>query len=999
MKIRNLLLLSSIATIYLTSCGGSDTSTSSHTLKGAVIASKVKGVKVCESGTTNCAITDSNGRYTLTVYQLPVKLEIKIGQVTLGDVEVQSTQAEDTVITPLDIAEGNQKLAEKIGALIHAIGGDVSGSKQVLDLSNLEQHFQSLEVNNLEEALKSGKSLPPIRVGNRKIELVKEGEELKVKVEENGNTYEVSYNLNSVKEEEKEICNEINEEEAAQQETGTSESTTESSESAQQESETAQQESGTSESTTEPSESTQQESETNQQTEETTRTITIKGLAYDSEVSTGKATLMKVLSDGSLETIKEADIENGNFSLEVNEEDLEDDAKYLIKVVGKINGKDVKFVSTLGGGDSIKEKAQQDGKVDQEEVPELIVSNVSTADYLFLKSKYNLAELSPDQVEKLLAELKALSLEKRIALSAVIKAYLDKNAQTVGGINNLTDLIKKTLAKLNDDGKLTTSELKELFVTDDINKYVEAIGEVKGDEKLKKVILESAKETNADTVRNFLSGKTLYWNGKEGAPFYYAFTFNNDGTVTSRAYFYKFDTQRWEQMPNEISPITKWEVDSEGETHFWSSENVKYQFNILSMDNDGITGIATVEDDSQINWLSESALLYDRNTYSSLNDFVSNFTNCDMDRFFREIEENNGQVDSNTYEQVMSHCFMWGFEFDTGNKKLVFKYPVFDENGHFVETKTFEVGNYTVDTDKNIIKVTFNPVNYDEEGATYLFGNQDDSMKPVMYIKLVDSQLAQEAQNNNIQMYPAFDTSSSSSSSNRGDTTESEPSPEEGIPPSEFSEGSTPTEGTNTEPPTENPISQPSGEESETNTGEYQSESENYGLSSSTVTPQLGNVLIVMIPDNMKMLLHSSEEAVRKVTYDPFFMAVPPEGESVEGPTSPEETSSMDYETYVCENYIGDTSITFKNPDNSSEEVSVRCENKEVKITYQGQEIDVDDKGFLTSCPMFNNVQECTIAGVDDIGFTVCKVTNGNIDFNDCKYFVNEEKADSLVDF
>jgi hypothetical protein len=89
---------------------------------------------------------------------------------------------------------------------------------------------------------------------------------------------------------------------------------------------------------------------------------------------------------------------------------------------------------------------------------------------------------------------------------------------------------------------------------------------------------------------------------------------------------------------------------------------------------------------------------------------------------------------------------MGAFEFDTGNHKVIFKAPRFDSNGQFQGVENIEMGEYSI-TD-GVLKITFYPVkdNTRFQGQ----GIFPDSAKGVMFLRRVDTALAQQAQQNNV---------------------------------------------------------------------------------------------------------------------------------------------------------------------------------------------------------------------------------------------------------
>ena len=139
---RKLLILATVLlSSSLFSCGGGGGGSSSgDTVTGKRVVTKVeasivKGATVCVENTDNCKQTDDNGTAILKVSHLPVTLTVKIADVVLGSVKADDTYVP---ITPLDIAGGDNQTAEKIGAFIHALVGDTTGTQTKIDLTNVK---------------------------------------------------------------------------------------------------------------------------------------------------------------------------------------------------------------------------------------------------------------------------------------------------------------------------------------------------------------------------------------------------------------------------------------------------------------------------------------------------------------------------------------------------------------------------------------------------------------------------------------------------------------------------------------------------------------------------------------------------------------------------------------------------------------------------------------------------------------------------------------------
>ena len=167
--VRTLLSLSALAAISagLFACGGgsggNEEITSTKTIATKVEASIVKGATVCVENTNICNQTNDNGIATLKVSKLPVTLVVKIGDIPLGDVTANSNYVP---ITPLDLADNDNQTAEKIGALIHAIAGDITGSANKIDLTGKKIKFQEQISKPIVELLKQNKQVKLTVVGD-----------------------------------------------------------------------------------------------------------------------------------------------------------------------------------------------------------------------------------------------------------------------------------------------------------------------------------------------------------------------------------------------------------------------------------------------------------------------------------------------------------------------------------------------------------------------------------------------------------------------------------------------------------------------------------------------------------------------------------------------------------------------------------------------------------------------------------------------------------------
>jgi len=208
---RKTLGLLTVALLSLYSCGGGSSSsvssdTTTKSVGGTATASVVKDAKVCledengnivktADGKDACDDTDAQGIFLIENIPASVNLEnsylslyaedengdeIKIATANYEEVkkitaELLGSDPENTNVlnlNPLSLAEGDEDLADDIGAAIHALAGDPTGTAQVLDFSevDIEQVVdESGNPVNLQEV--------PLE------ELIQERKEIRVKVE------------------------------------------------------------------------------------------------------------------------------------------------------------------------------------------------------------------------------------------------------------------------------------------------------------------------------------------------------------------------------------------------------------------------------------------------------------------------------------------------------------------------------------------------------------------------------------------------------------------------------------------------------------------------------------------------------------------------------------------------------------------------------------------------------------------------------------------------
>ncbi len=233
---RRLILLATALTLPfgLASCGGgsgsgsvglssssgtgSTSTAETKSINGGVYSSYVANAEVCLEDPNGNILTDSNGEELCStthsdgVFQLQLPADfslsnddlvglyvktsdgstIKIAEAPVSQLEVNGT-TNTLAITPLSIAENDQNLADTIGALIHALGGDTTGDADVVDLGNVE-------ISNLEAVNQNGQPQPVLLNGNTSLEdLLKEKEQIILQVyqEQLGQAYQVTVNPNN----------------------------------------------------------------------------------------------------------------------------------------------------------------------------------------------------------------------------------------------------------------------------------------------------------------------------------------------------------------------------------------------------------------------------------------------------------------------------------------------------------------------------------------------------------------------------------------------------------------------------------------------------------------------------------------------------------------------------------------------------------------------------------------------------------------------------------
>ncbi|SMP19045.1 hypothetical protein SAMN06265339_1666 [Desulfurobacterium pacificum] len=181
-------------------CGGGGSSenlSSTSYLTGTVEASKVAGVEVCINGTDTCVKSASDGTFKLPISSLPVTLVLKVGDLPLGTVNASSTAVS---VNPLTLAGGNATVAQAVGAVIHAMANDTTGSEEVIDLSNVGSVIVNSATDNgtlvdcIKESLESGENAT-LEVDGHEVEVAVDNGVPVVKVDNQTVDYTDMFNL------------------------------------------------------------------------------------------------------------------------------------------------------------------------------------------------------------------------------------------------------------------------------------------------------------------------------------------------------------------------------------------------------------------------------------------------------------------------------------------------------------------------------------------------------------------------------------------------------------------------------------------------------------------------------------------------------------------------------------------------------------------------------------------------------------------------------------
>jgi len=159
------------------------------TISGKVVASNVKGLKVCIKNSDTCTLTDKNGNFYLESPAPFPALNFYVDNILLADYTLKEN---GEIITPFKMAEGNETVGDILSKIIHAFGGDVNGTEPVIDLSNISDvsiNGQSIDpTNSIEDYLRSGETV--------KIEFYSDGKTYTVECYPSNSTVELCEDSN-----------------------------------------------------------------------------------------------------------------------------------------------------------------------------------------------------------------------------------------------------------------------------------------------------------------------------------------------------------------------------------------------------------------------------------------------------------------------------------------------------------------------------------------------------------------------------------------------------------------------------------------------------------------------------------------------------------------------------------------------------------------------------------------------------------------------------------
>jgi hypothetical protein len=152
--LKKLSLVVAILSSFLFSCGGGGGGSGNITISGKVVASSVKGLKVCIKDSNICNITDQDGNFNLESPTPFPTLNFYIDDVLLADYTLKENGES---INPFKMAEGNETVGDILAKLIHAFGNDTDETEAVVDLTGV--YISTPLTDSIEDYIKSGNTL------------------------------------------------------------------------------------------------------------------------------------------------------------------------------------------------------------------------------------------------------------------------------------------------------------------------------------------------------------------------------------------------------------------------------------------------------------------------------------------------------------------------------------------------------------------------------------------------------------------------------------------------------------------------------------------------------------------------------------------------------------------------------------------------------------------------------------------------------------------------
>ncbi len=162
---------------FLFSCGGGGGS-ENITISGKVVASSVKGLKVCIKNSDTCSLTDKDGNFYLESPAPFPALNFYVDNILLADYTLKEN---GEIITPFKMAEGNETVGDILAKLIHAFGNDTDETEAVVDLTGV--YISTPLTDSIEDYIKSGNTV--------EIDFFKDGNTYQVEIYPSNSTVEL----------------------------------------------------------------------------------------------------------------------------------------------------------------------------------------------------------------------------------------------------------------------------------------------------------------------------------------------------------------------------------------------------------------------------------------------------------------------------------------------------------------------------------------------------------------------------------------------------------------------------------------------------------------------------------------------------------------------------------------------------------------------------------------------------------------------------------------